>query len=108
MVVSDTLSLLALLASPAVMIWLSNAAESWGWFQAINSNGKMAIIVTLSVLLAIGSFALQEFLASRTDLLGTLDGYVKVAVPLITFFFSQLTYGARATPAEKAINSPKP
>ena len=105
LVVNDTVSLLALLASPVVMVWLSKAAESWQWFQAINKDGKLFIIVTLSVLLALGSYALQEALASRTDLLGTLDGYVKVAVPLITFFFSQLTYGARATPAEKSINS---
>lgn len=95
MSVVDTISLLALLASPALVTWFSTQAEGWEWFQTINANGKLAIVGGVSVLLAMLSLAAQQFLAGRPDVLGAIDPYVKVALPIVTFIISQITHGTQ-------------
>jgi hypothetical protein len=100
----DTVSLLALFASPALVAWLSKQAETWEWFGTISPNGKLSIIGGISVLLAIASLAAQQFLAGRPDVLGAVDPYVKIALPIVTFIVSQITHGSQTAKYVKGAN----
>ena len=95
MSITDTVSLLALLASPALVAWLSRRADGWAWFQTISPNGKLSLVGGASVLLAMLSLAAQQFLAGRPDVLGSIDPYVKIALPIVTFIVSQITHGTQ-------------
>lgn len=93
--VTNTLSLLAFLASPVFVAILSTQAEKWQWFQSISPNGKLSIIGGFSVLLAILSLAAQNALGARPDVLAALDPYVIIALPIINFVVSQMTHGTQ-------------
>lgn len=111
MTVTDALSVLAFLASPALIAFVSKEAEGWGWFQSVTPNGKLAIIGGASVLLAMASLALTTFLTGHPDVLGSIDPYVKVALPIINFVVSQITHGSgqpeRAIGKKKGTSEPR-
>ncbi len=92
---TDTLGILAFLASPALIALVSKQAEGWAWFQAIAPNGKLAAIAAFSALVAMLSFALTQFVTGRPELLGAIDPYVRVALISVNFVVSQATHGSQ-------------
>lgn len=95
MQVTDIPSLIAFIASPLLIAFISTQAEKWEWFQAISPNGKLAAIGAVSVLLAWLSLGLSQFIAGNPDVAASIDPFVRTALMALNFVASQATHGVQ-------------
>lgn len=90
-------------SSAAIGFVLSWIAGNWGFFQRATSQGKAAILVFISLLMGLGSFALVRFVPA--GVIEQAQPYYQVIISSITILIASQAWHKWIDPADKTADT---
>lgn len=85
----------------AVSALLSRLLERFAWFQNIDAGAKKAVVVAASALVAMGGYALAQWLTANPDINAAIAPYAAVLFAVVGGLTTQIAHGMAKQQAVK-------